>query len=138
MALNTIISNAARNAMVNALTTLLDAGAGAATIKIYTGTQPAGPGTAVGAQVLLGTLTCSDPAFPTGSNGVATASAITADSSADATGTATWFRALDSNAVAIIDGSVGTSAADLILDSVSIVAGGTISVTSWVITMPAQ
>lgn len=138
MALNTIISNAARTAAVDAITALINAGAGAGTIKIYTGTQPAGPGTAVGAQVLLGTLTCSDPAFPGATNGVATASAITSDTSADATGTATWFRVLDSNAVAIIDGSVGTATADMILDSVSIVAGGTISITSWTITMPAS
>lgn len=138
MALNTIISAAARNAMCDALVDLLDAGSGAATLKIYTGTQPAGPGTAVGAQTLLGTLTCSDPAFGSASSGVATASAITSDTTADATGTAAWFRAADSNGTAIIDGSVGTSSADLILDSVSIIAGGTIAVTSWTITMPAS
>jgi hypothetical protein len=138
MALNTIISVAARNAACDAIVDLIDGGAGAGTVKIYTGTQPAGPGTAVGAQVLLGTLTCSDPAFGAASSGVATASAITSDTSADATGTAAWFRVLDSNAVAIIDGSVGTSSADMILDSVSIVAGGTISITSWTITMPAS
>jgi hypothetical protein len=138
MALNTIISTAARNAACDAIVDLIDGGAGAGTVKIYTGTQPAGPGTAVGAQVLLGTLTCSDPAFGAASSGVATASAITSDTSADATGTAAWFRVLDSNAVAIIDGSVGTATADMILDSVSIVAGGTISITSWTITMPAS
>jgi hypothetical protein len=138
MALNTIISAAARTAMVQQLQILLDAGAGPGTLKIYTGTQPAGPGTAVGAQVLLGTLTLTDPSFPAGSTGVITASAITSDTTADATGTATWFRASDSNAVAVIDGSVGTATSDLILDSVSIVAGGTIAVTSWTITMPAS
>lgn len=138
MALNTIISVAARNAMCDALVDLLDAGAGAATVKLYTGTQPAGPGTAVGAQVLLGTLTCSDPAFGSSASGTATASAITSDTTADATGTATWFRAADSNGLAVIDGSVGTATADMILDSVSIVAGGTIAVTSWTITMPAS
>lgn len=138
MALNTIISAAVRTAMVQQIQVALDAGSGPGTIKIYTGTQPAGPGTAVGAQVLLGTLTLSDPSFPAGSTGVITASAITSDTTADATGTATWFRALDSNAVAVIDGSVGTSAADMILDSVSIVAGGTIALTSWTITMPAS
>ena len=137
MALNTIISAAARTAMVQQIQVAIDAGAGAGTIKIYTGTQPAGPGTAPSG-TLLGTLTLSDPAFPAASNGVLTASAITSDTSADATGTATWFRAATSTGVAVIDGSVGTSAADLILTSVSIVAGGTIAVTSWTITMPAS
>lgn len=137
MALNTIISVGARNAMCDALVDLLDVG-GAGSLKIYTGTQPAGPGTAVGAQVLLGTLTLSNPAFGTASSGVATASAITSDTTADASGTATWFRAANGSGTAVIDGSVGTSAADLILDSVSIVANGTIAVTSWTITMPAS
>lgn len=137
MALNTIISVAARNAMCDALVDLLDVG-GAGSIKIYTGTQPAGPGTAVSAQVLLGTLPLSATAFGSASSGVATAAAITSDTTADATGTATWFRAASGAGTAVIDGSVGTSSADLILDSVSIIAGGTIAVTSWTITMPAS
>lgn len=138
MAQNTIISTAARTAMADALVDLLDAGSGAGTVKIYTGTQPAGPGTAIGAQVLLGTLTCSDPAFGAAASGVATASAITSDTTADNTGTATWFRAADSNGTAVWDGTCGTSDADMILDSVSIIAGGTIAVSSWTITMPAS
>ena len=136
MALNPKISAVAATAMAQALQVLLDAGSGAAVVKLYDGAQPAGPATAVSTQHLLGTLTCSDPSFGTASNGVLTASAITSDTSADYTGTAAWFRALDSNAVAVIDGSVGTATADMILDSVSIVAGGTIACTSWTITMP--
>lgn len=138
MATQTTLSTAARNAMADALVDLADAGSGAATVKIYTGTQPAGPSTAVSTQTLLGTLTCSDPAFGSAAGGTATAGAITGDTSADATGTATWFRVQDSNGLAIWDGSVGTSAADMILDSVSIIAGGTINVSSWTVTMPAS
>lgn len=137
MALNTIISTAARNAMVDALTALLNAG-GAGSIKVYTGTQPAGPGTAVGAQVLLGTLTLSATAFGASSGGTATAAAIASDTSADNTGTAAWFRAASGAGTAVIDGSCGTSSADLILDSVSIVAGGVIAASAWTITMPAS
>lgn len=137
MALNTTISTAARNAAVDAITALLNAG-GAGTVKIYTGTQPAGPGTAVGAQTLLGTLTLTATAFGAASGGTATAAAITSDTSADATGTATWFRAASGAGTAVIDGSVGTATSDMILDSVSIIAGGTIAVTSWTITMPAS
>lgn len=137
MALNTTLSNAARSAMCDALVDLIDVG-GAGTIKIYTGTQPAGPGTAISGQTLLGTLTCSATAFGSASNGVATAAAITSDTSADATGTAAWFRVLNGSGTAIMDGTVGTSGADMNLSSVSIVAGGTISVTSWTVTMPAS
>ena len=140
MALATRISNAAAIAACNAIVDLLDAGAGAATVKIYDGSQPADPDTAVGAQTLLAELTCSDPAFGNAADaapgGRATAAAVTSDASANATGTAAWFRAADSNGVAIIDGSVGTSGADMNLDSVSIVAGVEVAVTSWTVTMP--
>ena len=140
MATATRISNNAAKAACDAIVDLLDGGAGAATAKLYTGTQATDPDTAIGAQVLLGTLTFSDPAFGAAADanpgGRATASAITSDTSADATGTATWFRTADSNGVAVMDGSVGTSSADMILNTVSIVAGAEIAITSWTVTMP--
>ncbi|QEX18490.1 hypothetical protein FRZ44_37970 [Hypericibacter terrae] len=138
----TRISNAAAKAACDAIVGLLDAGAGAATAKLYTTAQATDPDTAIGAQTLLGTLTFSDPAFGAAADanpgGRATASAITDDSSADATGTAAWFRCADSNGVAVIDGSVGTSGADMNLNTVAIVAGAAISITSWTVTMPEQ
>lgn len=137
MALNPELSNAARSAAADAVVDLIDAGAGAGKLRIYDGTQPAGPDTAVSSQVLLAELTFGDPAFGAASNGVATANAITADASANATGTATWFRVLDSNNVAICDGSVGTSSADLVLNTASIVSGAQVSVTSLTYTQPA-
>lgn len=140
MATATRISNAAAKAACDAVVDLLDAGAGAGTIKIYTGTQPTDPDTAVGAQTLLGTLTFSDPAFGNAADanpgGRATASAITSDSSADATGTAAWFRTADSNGVAVMDGSVGTSSADMILNTTAIVSGAEIAISSYTVTMP--
>jgi len=72
---------------------------------------------------------------------VATAAAITDDSDADASGTAGWFRAYDSNAVAIVDGDITTTAVgtgDMLLDDTAIVAGGTIAISSWVVNMPTQ
>lgn len=140
MALATRISNAAAKAACDAIVDLLDAGAGAALLRIYDGTQATDPDTAIGAQVLLAELTCSDPAFGSAADanpgGRATASAITTDASANATGTASWFRAVDSNGVAVIDGSVGTSGADLNLNTVSIVSGASVAVTSWTFTVP--
>jgi len=134
------ISNVAALAACNAIVDLLDGGAGAGLLRIYDGTQPANVDTAITSQVLLAELTCSDPAFGAAAdaapNATATASAITSDTSANATGTATWFRAVDSNGLGIIDGSVGTASADLILDSVSITAGQTVAVNSWTFTVP--
>lgn len=126
------IADALREDMADAIVALLGSGA---TLKIYTGTKPAGPGTAIGAQVLLGTLTCS-ATFGTYSAGVLTANAITQDSAADATGTAAWYRLATSGGTALIDGEVGTSGSDLNLNTLSIVTGGPISVSSFTYTMP--
>lgn len=121
------LSVAARNAMLDSLTSTVS---GSAKLRIYDGTQPAGPGTAVSTQVLLAELTCNATFAPAASSGVLTLNAITQDSSADATGTASWFRIVTSGGTAVIDGSVSTSGADMNLNSTSIVSGGTVSITS--------
>jgi len=131
------ISDAARNAMCNALVDLIDAGDGAGTLKIYTASKPAGPGTAITDQTLLATLTFSDPAFGNAAAGVATADTITSDTDVDNTGTAAWARIADSDATAVIDVTVGTSGADINFDSVSFVAMGTAAISSLTITVPA-
>jgi hypothetical protein len=101
-------------------------------VLIYTDTRPATGGSAAGA-TLLGTVTGASP-FGSNSNGVITVSDMTEDSSADATGTATWARITTSADVFVMDLSVGTSGSDINLDSVSIVAGGTIDITGGTIT----
>lgn len=132
----TRISTASAKAANDALVALLNSGY----IEIRTGTQPATVATAA-TGTLLGTLTLSNPAFgasTTASPSVATANAITGDASADATGTAGWFRAYASGGTAHIDGSVTATGGggDLVLDSTSIVAGGTINMTSWTVSHP--
>lgn len=136
----TRIKQSVAAAACNAVVDSLDAGVGAGYIEIRTGAQPASPDAAA-TGTLLGTLTLSDPAFgaaTTANPSVATASAITSDTTADASGTAGWFRAYDSAASAVIDGSItGTGGGgDMELDDVNIVAGGTIAVSSWTVSMP--
>lgn len=133
MALNFKITTAAANAMLDGLASHLGE---SCKLRIYDGTQPAGPGTAITSQVLLAELTLNADAFAAAANGVLTANAITSDASADATGTATWFRLLTSGGTAVCDGSVGTSGCDLNLNSTAITAGGTVAVTSLTITQP--
>lgn len=120
---------------------MLDAGIGTTAdsgfLRIYDGTQAATASTAVGSQVLLAELTMNADAFPSASSNTLTANSITQDSSANATGTASWFRLVASNGTTVLlDGSVGTSGADLNLNSVSITAGGTVSCTSFTISQP--
>ncbi len=122
---------ALRNARLDALTPRAGT---SAKIRIYDGTQAADADTAIGAQVLLAELTGNASAFGTVSNGVLTASSITADSSADNSGTASWFRILTSGGTAVLDGTAGTSNADLILTTTSIVAAANVSITSLTLT----
>jgi hypothetical protein len=139
----TRITQAAAKAAADAVVDLLDAGAAAGYIEIRTGSQPATANTAASG-TLLATLPLSDPAFgaaTTASPSVATASAITSDTNADASGTAGWFRAYDDNDVAVIDGSITTTAVgtgDMLLDDTNIVAGGTVAITAWTVSMPTS
>lgn len=123
---------ALRNNMLDEITALIDAGAGPGKLRIYSGTRPATGGTAT---TLLAELALSDPSAPAATGGTLTFNAVTDDSSADASGLATWFRILDSDNNFVIDGDVG-DAGELNLDDENIVAGGTVSVTSIVITAP--
>ena len=117
----------ARQAAVDAITALLNGG----TLEIRTLAQPADPADA-DTGVLLATLTLGTPAFGAADGtGVATAHAIGADASADATGTAAHYTAKSSGGTTITQGSIGTADANLILSTTSIVAGAQVSVTAW-------
>lgn len=124
---------ALRNSMLDEITTAQDVGADSL-LRIYDGTRPTDADTAVGGQTLLAELTFSTTSAPAASGGVLTYSSITDDSSANATGTASWFRVTTSAGAAVYDGDVGTSGSDLNLNSTSIVILGTVSVTSFTIT----
>lgn len=130
------INAATLAAMAAALATGINAGPAAPQIKFYTGTKPAGPGTAITTQTLLGTLVCSDPAV-TSSGAVVTFAAITSDTAADADGTATWARVLDGDGAGVVDVDVSNGAGNgaIKLNTVSIVTGGLIQITSFTFTV---
>lgn len=133
----TTLSVTTRSALATALISQIDAGTGPATIAFYTGTQPAGPDTAITDQVLLGTLTCSDPSA-TQSAGVITFNTITQDSAADASGTAAWARLADSTGAGVADFKVTSASGDgaIKLNTTEVVVGGPISISGFTITMP--
>lgn len=135
MAADPRLTNAAASAAADAVVDRIDTG-GAGTIKIYTGTIPTDADTAVGAQTLLATLTFSATAFGNASNGVATAAAITSDTSADATGTAAWARIANGAGTTQMDVTVGTSGEDINFNTVSFVSGATVAITSLTYTQP--
>lgn len=132
---NTKLGNAARSAACDAIVDRLDGG----TIPIRTGAPPTNPADA-DSGTLLGTPTFGTPAFGAASNGVATANAITSDTNADASGDAGHFRMKTSGGVTDLQGTAGNSAdtPDMTFDNKSIVAGGTIAISSTTITVPVQ
>lgn len=132
MALNPKYSDTMVNAEADAVGNALNNGY----LRIYDGSQPATADTAISGQNLLAELRFAADAFGAAVAGVITANAITDDSSADATGTATWARILASNGTTVwFDGSVGTSNANVILNTTSIVAGAIVSCSSLTFTV---
>jgi hypothetical protein len=135
---NLRLANQTQQDACDAVVDYIDNGTGAGTIEIRSGTQPANANlTATG--TLLATLTFNTTAFgDANTSGQADAAAITADTSADATGTATWARIKTSGGATVMDCDVGTTAstATLQLDSVNIVAGGNVAITAFSVTMP--
>ena len=131
MGLNPKLTSLAATTEADAVAALLNNG----WIRLYSGLQPSTADEAVSSQVVLAELRFGNPAFGSASDGAAAANAIAGDSSADATGTATWFRCFRSDGTTpVFDGSVGTSNSNLVLNSVEISAGAQVDVTSFTFT----
>lgn len=129
MSTNLHLSTVGVNAALDTVLNNLNGG----TIKIYAGSQPANCDTAITSQTLLATLTLSATAFGSASAGTKTANVITAGT-AVATGTAAFFRAFKSDGTtAVIDGSVGTASADMVIGTTSINSGDSVSVSAWTV-----
>ena len=129
------VTQAISSSLATVLLNAVDNDASPGYIEFYTGTMPAKPETAPGGgNTKLGTCTCSVTSGSVAS-GVYTFSAITMDSSADATGTATWARVRDGagNACFDVDVSVTGGTGTVQMPTTSIVAGGPIAFNSFTI-----
>lgn len=126
MTLNTL-STAARNAMADALTGVIDGGGGAGKLKFYTSEG----GT------LLATLTFSATSFGAASGGVATAATITGANAA-ANGTVTIVHVTDFADAVTFKGTAAASAADIIFTNAVWAINDPISISSLTITQPAS
>ena len=126
-----------KNSMLIPIRDAIDAGSGAGTIKVYTSPMATLPSDNISTQTLLGTLTFSDPSGATPSGGVFTASAITQDSSADATGTAAWARIADSAGVTVMDMDITVTGGggSMQMNTTSIVIGGPILISAMTVSI---
>ena len=111
----------------------IDAGSGPGVQRIYSGSMPASVDVAE-TGTLLAELTLSDPCG-TVATGELTFSAITQDVSANADGVAGYVRTYDSALNAVFDGDVSNTGGTgfLQLNTVNIVAGGPVHISSCVL-----
>jgi len=126
MASNLKYSNGTRDAQQQGLITYAGSGS---IIRLYDGTQPANANTAISTQTLLVSLPIAG-VFGTDSNGTITLGAVTSGT-AVASSTATFFRIVKSDGTTVVmDGSVGTSGADMNLNTTTVASGQTVSITA--------
>lgn len=117
-----------RNAQADALTTAVG---NAGLLRIYSGSRPANVAAAI-TGTMLAQVTMGSPFAPGASGGVLSPTVPQTELAADNTGTATHYRQWKSDGTtAVQDGDVGTSATDMVLNTVSLVAGGVFTITTW-------
>ena len=118
-------TTAVKNARMTAVRDQIDAGSGPGILQIGT----AGMGT------VLAEITLDDPCGTVSSGVLSLSNFPRSDTSANATGTAAAARIRDSSGTDVIIGlTVGLSAADIILDSLSITAGQQVTINTAALT----
>lgn len=124
------LSTTVRNNMLDTITTAIGA---SGKLRIYDSTRPASGGTAT---TLLAEIAFSNPAAGSAASGVLTFTVPITDSSANATGTATWARIVDGSNTFVADMDVSDTAGsgELKLITTSIVATQPVQISSFTIT----
>lgn len=133
------ITGARARAQLDAITTALDAGAGAAIMRTYSGSVPANLDTALSGQTVLSenTMTTPNPfGSATGSTPASmSAAAISNDTSANASGTPTFCRFFDSDLNPVLQLSAGVGSGEVNFLT-AITAGQPVQVTSITVNQP--
>ena len=122
------LTTAARDAAVNGVVDLIDAGSADANGDLVIRD---------GSNTELAVLAFSNPAFGASSGGTASANSIASDTSATA-GVAANFIVRDRDNTLVFDGTVGTSGTDLTLSSTTIGSGDTVSMSTFDVSIAAS
>lgn len=132
-------------AMVDAGLVLLDEGTVGAVVEGRTTPRPANVDDAVTGTLLFAINSDDGTTFAgaadAGPGAIATAGTMDDDTSANATATLLYCRASSANSVDTplndhLEGEAGTSGADFNFNTLAIVSGATVSLTSWTVTQP--
>ncbi len=119
----------ANDALIHDMLDSIDATFNSGTLTIRTGSAPGAGSAATG--TVLATLTLPVDAFNAAATRQKTITASFQDTSADATGTAGHWRLVNSGGTRVLEGSVGVGTGELQLSTLSIIAGGTVTVTAF-------
>lgn len=123
------LSTTLRNNRLDAITTFAGA---SPIIRLYSGTRPATGGTET---TILAECVCSATMAAAASGAVLTFNAVSNDTSANNTGTATWGRLVKSDGTTfVLDFSVSTTGSDMNMTTTSITAGQPVAISSVTIT----
>ncbi len=127
------LSTALRNALLDSLESTAGT---SAILQIRSGDAPATCATA-SSGTRLASLTLPSDWMAAAASGSKSKSGTWADLTADATGTAGHFRIFKSDGTTcVMQGSVGTSSADMIVSTTSITAGDSFTVDTFTLTAP--
>lgn len=134
------IAAASAQAALNAIVDRCDAG-GAGSLVIYTGAEPAYADDAAGTEVATCALaaTAYGSAAADGTNHWADADLASNAVDSSATGNAspvTYFRLLSGGGAVVAQGTIGTSGADLNLNTTTIAASAQVTITSLEVRVP--
>jgi hypothetical protein len=114
----------------------------AGTLRIYDGAVPADLATSPAGNLLASCALVDGSVAAFGATnttslvatGYVSGGKFAEDASANASGTATFWRILDYAGAALLQGTIGTSGADLNLDTLTIVSGTTVTITAFTVT----
>jgi hypothetical protein len=123
-----------RNAWLDAIETVIGT---SMRLKMFSGSVPSNCGVADSGTLLVD-ITCPSDYLNAASGGTKTLLGTWSDTSADNTGTAGYFRCYSSALTCHLQGTISVTGGggDMQLTTTSIVAGGTVTVTSFTITAP--
>lgn len=126
-----LLSNTFANALLQHSGTAVADQFGGGTLVAYSGTPPAGPNEALSGNTVLATFTFSAGAsWGSPAGGSITLALAATTVTASASGTATFFRVLNSGSAALLQGTMASpSGGDWNLNSVNITVGDNVAIT---------
>ena len=120
------LTTTSRTIACNAVVDLVDVGSSNSQIELRN---------ALGDTIV--TIQLPNPAFGAASSGVATANGLPLTGTAWTGGVLTTYAVYSRSEAIVWTGTIGTSAADMIVDNTTIATGQAITITSWTHTHPA-